>query len=94
MHLYFFQNRAFTESAFTAFERTTEFVSYEEGEVLRFTDPVLNIGNDYNGSTSTYTCPLNGLYFFRFVILFDIHVLVLAKMLHILLSQVCDDFKF
>ena len=37
---------------------------YEEGDTVIFDGVVSNIGNHYNPSNSTFTCPINGVYAF------------------------------
>ena len=34
------------------------------GQTLKFDDAVLNVGNGYNSSTSTFTAPVHGIYVF------------------------------
>ena len=51
-------------SAFTAFENSAT-TAYNEGSVIKFTEEVLDEGNNYDPATSKYTCPVTGNYLFR-----------------------------
>jgi len=40
--------------------------SYPSGTVLPYPNVIYNVGNAYNSSTSTFTAPVAGLYYFNF----------------------------
>ena len=54
-------------SAFTASIGSTH--SYDTGDVIIFDQIVTNVGNHYHPNTSTYVCPLKGLYVFSVSVL-------------------------
>ena len=53
-----------SNTAFSAFDDSGN-VYYSDGEVIPFRNVHLNQGNHYNAETSTYICPVTGIYFFR-----------------------------
>ena len=38
--------------------------NYQEGDTIEFSNILSNFGNHYDPSTSTFTCPYNGIYMF------------------------------
>ena len=52
----------FNATAFTAWAETATF---NAGEVIRFSNVITNIGDDYSNLISRYTCPIDGVYVFH-----------------------------
>ena len=54
------------EVAFTAFDNSGD-TSYNAGDIIQFRQEVFDEGNHYDHLTSQYTCPVSGIYLFRWV---------------------------
>ena len=46
------------------FTASTATNQYEQTEIIRFNDTFSNIGGYFNSNTSSFLCPVDGLYFF------------------------------
>ena len=44
---------------------------YYSGDIVEFNDNVTNIGNNYDPSNHTFTCPIKGMYLFSVSVLSD-----------------------
>ena len=53
-----------SNTAFAAFDGSGN-IFYGAGDVIPFDDVHLNQGSNYDAGTSTYTCPVTGIYLFR-----------------------------
>ena len=53
--------------AFTVYEDQTQY--HSNGKRLTFDHVETNMGGNFNSSNSTFTCPVDGLYFFSFTIM-------------------------
>ena len=58
------------DSAFSAKDLAADMVTIVKNTSDRiiFINVTVNMGNHYNSTTGEYTCPINGLYFFSFMV--------------------------
>ena len=63
-YLHYQEQQLPTGSAFCAFDNSGG-IEYNSGEVFPFSVEHLDPGDNYNAETSTYTCPVTGIYMFR-----------------------------
>ena len=62
------------EVAFTAFDSSGD-TTYNAGDIIQFRNVLFDQGNHYDPFTGQYTCPVSGIYLFRWVCFVKIIIL-------------------
>lgn len=76
------------KAAFSVARGTDEYP--ERGRVIRFTNVITNINNDYNTETGRFRCRVPGTYYFVYHASLEDRLCVLMKVDDTLLTSFCD----